>query len=131
MTKRLLLPLALALLGAGCASAPRPFAPVRSVAYQALGSRSYWVLTIGDDRIVFYPVNGNEQRIWPRVLPRLEGETRIWESGAGTDSIRIEARSGPCADRREHVYEDVVTIRMGSEGPELLGCGGRRLRDRS
>jgi uncharacterized membrane protein len=125
MRNALLLPL---LLAAGCAASPRPYAPVRDVAYQALGARTFWVLTIGDDRIVFRPVHGGGERSWPRVLPRTRNGVRTWHSGEGAEGITIEARPGPCADRSERLHEDVVTVRMGDEGPELEGCGGRLIR---
>ncbi len=123
---RILLPL---LLLAGCATHSQPpHAPVRSVSYQAIGSQPFWVLTIGDDRIVFWPVNGNEQRIWPRTLPRTEDGRRIWQSGEGADGITVEARPGPCSSDEERLYEDFVQVRTGDEGATLEGCGGRLVR---
>jgi len=112
------------LLAAGCATAPAPYAPVRNVAYQAIGSRNFWVLTIGDDRIVMH-YGGRPDRIWPRTLPRTEGDRRIWQSGDETDGIRIEARPGPCSSENEDLYADFVTVHLGVE---LDGCGGRLIR---
>jgi uncharacterized membrane protein len=127
---RLLLALPL-LLAAGCATSSTPYAPVRDVAYQAMGTRPFWQVVIGDDRIVFRPVAGNGERSWPRVLPRTVDGVRTWQSGAGADGITITARPGPCADEpregHEVRYEHFVTVRMGEEGPELNGCGGRLL----
>jgi hypothetical protein len=124
--KRLLAALPL-LLAAGCATT-RPYAPVRDVAYQAMGARTFWVLTIGDDRIVFRPVSGDRERSWPRVLPRTVDGVRTWHAGEGADTIIVSARRGPCSSQSEQLYEDVVTVRMGEEGPELEGCGGRMIR---
>ena len=45
----LILPLFLA---AGCETTPRPYAPVDNVRYSAIGENPFWLLTIGDDRIV-------------------------------------------------------------------------------
>ena len=119
------------LLAAGCATASTPYAPVRDVAYQAMGARPFWQLVIGDDAIVFRPVAGGGERRWPRVLPRTVDAVRTWQSGSGADSITITARSGPCADAPEQGdevrYEHFVTVRMGEDGPELNGCGGHIL----
>lgn len=130
---RLLLALPL-LLGAGCTTASTPYAPVRDVAYQAMGSQPFWQLVIGDDAIVFRPVAGGGERRWPRVLPRTVDDVRTWQSGTGADGITITARPGPCADEpregHEVRYEHFVTVRMGADGPELSGCGGRILNGR-
>jgi uncharacterized membrane protein len=125
----LILPLLLA--ATGCATGSTPYAPVRDISYQALGQQPAWHLVIGDDRIVFGPVAGGGDRSWPRVLPRTVDGVRIWQSGAGADQITVTARPGPCADEpqagREVTYEHHVTLRMGEDGPELNGCGGRLL----
>lgn len=128
--RRLLLALPL-LAAAGCTTASTPYAPVRDPVWQAMGSRPFWQVVIGDDAIVFRPVAGGGERRWPRVLPRTVDGVRIWQSGAGADGITITARPGPCADEpregREVAYESHVTVRMGADGPELNGCGGRIL----
>jgi len=121
---RLLLALP-ALLLAACATSPRPYAPVRNVRYQALGAEPFWLLTIGDDRIVLRTSEGGEA-IWPRTMPRMEGETRIWQAGDGVQVIAVEARPGPCETDGEEVYADQVRVRLS--GRELNGCGGRLLR---
>jgi uncharacterized membrane protein len=123
--------LALPLLAAtGCATTT-PYAPVRDVSYQAMGSQPFWQVVIGDDAIVFRPVAGGGERRWPRVLPRTVDGVRTWQSGTGSDSITVTARPGPCADEpregREIRYEHFVVVRTGDEGPELNGCGGRIL----
>jgi uncharacterized membrane protein len=120
----------LALVLTACTTPTVPQAhepPVRSIAYQAVGGRPFWLLTIGDDKIVFWPVSGDQQRIWPRTLPREADGTRMWRSGEGAEAILIEARPGPCSSDDERLFEDFVTIRMGEEGVELNGCGGRLL----
>ena len=126
---RLLLALPL-LFAAGCTTT-QPYAPVRDVAYQAMGSQPFWQVVIGDSAIVFRPVAGGGERRWPRVLPRTVDGVRTWQSGAGAEGITITARPGPCAaeprEGRELRYEHFVTIRMGEDGPELNGCGGRLL----
>ena len=125
---RLLLAVPL-LLAAACTTAP--YAPVRDVAYQAMGQQPFWQLVIGDDAIVFRPVAGGGERRWPRVLPRTIDGVRTWRSGSGAEGVTVTARPGPCASEgrqnREMRYEHVVTVRLGEGGPELTGCGGRLL----
>src|SRR3982750_2485570 len=101
-----------ALILAGCAAQPRPYAPVRGVAYQALGNRQFWVLTIGDDRIFLHD-GAREDRIWPRRLPQVEEDQRIWQSGEGAEAIRIVARSGPCTAANGDLYADFVSVQVG------------------
>jgi uncharacterized membrane protein len=129
---RLLLALPL-LAAAGCATSATPWAPVRDVAYQAMGWTPMWLLAIGDDRIVLSAGEAGD-RSWPRVLPRTLDGVRIWESGSGADRIVITARPGRCSGERAGMasedaydYEHRVTVRVG-EGTELNGCGGRILR---
>lgn len=122
--KRLLSALPVLLLAA-CATSPRPYAPVDNVRYQALGAEPFWYLAIGDDRIVLRTSEGGEA-VWPRTMPRMAGETRIWQSGDGVQVISIEARPGPCETEGEAVYSDHVRVRLS--GRELTGCGGRLLR---
>jgi len=123
--KRLLL-LVPALLLAGCETSSRPYAPVRNVRYQAMGAEPFWLLNIGDDRIVLRSSGQDGEAIWPRTMPRTEGGARIWQSGEGVQAIMIEARPGPCETESDRVYADRVRIRLG--GRELAGCGGRLLR---
>jgi uncharacterized membrane protein len=124
---RLLLALPL-LLAAGCATRSTPYAPVRDVAYQAMGWAPVFFLAIGDDRIVLRDGQGNE-RAWPRVLPRTVGGTRIWQSGAGAEAITVTARREECRGGGR-TYRDRVTVRvpdaqLGGCGGPLLGDGGR------
>jgi uncharacterized membrane protein len=125
---RLLLAL---LLLAGCA-APEPlYSPVRDVAYSAIGADPFWMVTIGDDRIVLtLPTpEGNRARLighsYRRVLPRTVDGVKMWESGDGTAVISVEARPGPCIGSRGARFEDEVRVRLS--GREMYGCGGRRL----
>ncbi len=124
--------LCLALLAAaGCAS-PRAHAPVRDVSYSAIGTDPFWMLTIGDDRIVLTRGSPARDRlrdaVYPRVLPRTVEGVRIWESGEGVAVISIEARPGRCQGPSGIVYEDEVRVRLS--GIELNGCGGRMLAGR-
>ena len=122
--KRLLTALGL-LLAAGCATPPQPYAPVRDVAYQAIGAEPFWVLTIGDDRIVLRSSSLEGERSWPRTLPRTENGVRTWVSGENGAAIIVEARPGPCTSESGRVYADNVRVRAA--GAELVGCGGRLL----
>jgi uncharacterized membrane protein len=120
--RRLLYALPL-LLAAGCETSPEPYAPVQSVRYQAIGAEPFWLLTIGDDRIVLRTASEGE-RAWPRSLPRTdERGMRFWQSGEGDGAILIGVRPGPCTAAGGRVHEDEVRIRLA--GQELIGCGGR------
>ena len=121
--------LAFIFLLAGCAASQAHVPPIRNIDYQAFGSRYPWVLTIGDDKIVAWPFNGDEQRIWPRTQPRIEGDHRIWQSGDAIDGITIIARPGPCVVEERGRFADFVEFRTGEEGVTLEGCGGRRIRN--
>jgi len=123
------LPIVILLLAGGCETARQPYNPVRDVRYSALGEIPFWMVTIGDDRIVLR-VAGEEdsapqEQIWPRTLPRTVDGVRTWESGDGTRVIAIESRPGPCTGSRGRRYEDQVRVRLS--GRELTGCGGRLL----
>ena len=120
---------------AGCASEPRVYSPVGTVRYSALGHDPFWMVTIGDDRIVL--TLGDEggradgaldSFSYPRTLPRTVGDVRTWQSGdGGTAAIGIEARRGPCTGSGGSVYQDRVRVRLS--GRELTGCGGRLLQE--
>ena len=120
------LPALPALALAACATSNTPYAPVDNVRYQAMGAEPFWLLVIGDDRIVLRTSEQGEDSVWPRTLPRTENGTRIWQSGEGVQVIAVEARPGPCETESEQVYADRVRIRLS--GRELNGCGGRLLR---
>jgi uncharacterized membrane protein len=122
---------------AGCAALDRsqPYAPVRDVQYSAIGHDPFWLVAIGDNRIVLTigaeggrADGGLESYAFPRTLPRSEGEYRTWESGDGVSAIIIQARPGPCHGSGALRFEDHVRVRLS--GRELTGCGGRQLPDR-
>lgn len=115
-----------ALLAGACTTSSDPYAPVRNVRYQAMGAEPFWLLAIGDDRIVLRSSDPGGETVWPRTLPRIEGGVRTWQSGEGVAVISIEARPGPCETEGEEVYADTVRVRLS--GRELTGCGGRLLR---
>jgi uncharacterized membrane protein len=121
---RLLLALPL-LVAAGCATGGRPYAPVREVAYQAMGAEPFWMLAIGDDRIVLRSSTFEGERAWPRTLPRTMAGVRTWRSAQGGSAIIVESRPGPCETESEEVYEDNVRVTVGDQS--LTGCGGRLL----
>ncbi|QAY75213.1 hypothetical protein [Sphingosinicella sp. BN140058] len=121
--------LAAATCAGGCAADPPPFAPVANVAYSAVGADPFWMVTIGDHRIVLTlgPAEGGKGLVshdYPRVLPRETETTTFWQSGEGTDVISIEARKESCeaGGRR---FEDQVRVTLS--GRMLQGCGGRLL----
>jgi len=126
---------AVLLLVAGCETYSRPYAPVENVRYTALGHDPFWMVTIGDDRIVLrLGHDGGEEAeeyddiVYPRTLPRTEDGLRTWQSGDGTAVIEIQARPGPCQGSGGRVYEDHVRVRLS--GRELSGCGGRLIDER-
>jgi uncharacterized membrane protein len=119
---RLLLALPL-VLAAGCATSSQPYAPVRDVAYQAMGARPFWMLTIGGDRIVFRISRRDGDLHWERTLPRIRDGARIWETGEGARRMVIEARPGPCTGELDRAYEDEVVVRF-ADGSAYRGCGG-------
>jgi len=122
------LPLGLALL-AGCTNTPQPYAPVRDLRYSAVGEQPFWLLAIGDDRILLRLGEAGGEAIWPRTLPRTVDNVRRWESGEGTNVIAIEARPGPCTGSGGRQFEDNVIVRLS--GRELTGCGGRLIGERN
>jgi uncharacterized membrane protein len=129
MKMRRFLPL---LLLAGCETYDQPYSPVENVHYSAIGQEPFWMVTIGDDRIVLTlapdpgaaPGEMNSHD-FPRTLPRTVDGVRTWESGDGTAVITIEAHPGPCDGSGGRTYEDEVVVRLS--GRELTGCGGRLL----
>lgn len=123
-----------ALVLAGCASpqASGPYDPVRNVQYSAIGHDPFWMVAIGDDRIVLTlgPAGGRadgalESYAYPRTLPRETNGMRRWESGSERGSLVIEAAPGPCDGAGGLAYEDRVTVILPDR--RLSGCGGRPL----
>jgi uncharacterized membrane protein len=129
---------AVLMLAAGCASTPTVYQPVADPTYMAIGRDPFWMIAIGDSRIVLRTgVNPGSQSgaggsdevadvSWPRVLPRNVDGVRTWQSGEGTSVITIEARPGPCEAGRQR-FADHVRARLN--GRELNGCGGRPLNE--
>ncbi len=134
---RRLLPAVLT-LAAGCAPTPTVYQPVADPIYMAIGRDPFWMIAIGDSRIVLRtggdPGSGSgaggsdevADASWPRVLPRTVDGVRIWQSGEGTRVITIEARPGPCDAGRQR-FADHVRVRLS--GREMNGCGGRPLNE--
>jgi uncharacterized membrane protein len=127
----LLLLLLLLLLLAGCAASQAPYSPARDVSYSAIGEDPFWMVTIGDDKIVltFGPGERGSRKLeghtYRRVLPRMVDGVKSWESADGTAVIMVEARREDCTGSRGAVFEDRVRVRLS--GRELHGCGGRRI----
>ncbi|HEY5720851.1 MAG TPA: hypothetical protein VIT45_00875 [Allosphingosinicella sp.] len=127
-------PLLLFLL-AGCAGSQAPYSPARDVRYSALGQDPFWMVTIGDDKIVLAlaPAEGGKGKLtshdYRRVLPRTVDGVKSWESADGTAVILVEARAEPCRGSRGEWFEDRVRVRLS--GRELHGCGGRMLETRT
>ena len=117
---------------AGCAQTSRPYAPVDNVRYSALGQNPFWMVTIGDDRIVLTfgpdpgarpgPLSGH---VYPRTLPRTVDGVTSWTSSDGTAAIGVEAREEPCELTGGGRFRDRVRVRVN--GRELSGCGGPRI----
>ena len=126
-TRFSLLPL---LLLAACATSPRPHAPADNVRYSAIGADPFWMVTIGDDRIVLrLGQEGQQARdiVYPRTLPVTQGGVTRWQSGEGTQVITVEARQMPApCEQAGRSYEDHVRVMLS--GRMLEGCGGRLLR---
>ena len=126
-TRLSLLPL---LLLAACQTSPQPYAPVDNIRYSAMGAAPFWMVTIGDDRIVLrIGQEGREVRDidYPRTLPVTQGNLTRWQSGEGTQVVTVEARrlADSCEQSGRH-YEDHVRVMLS--GRMLEGCGGRLLR---
>lgn len=116
---------------AACAANQRPYAPVENVRYSALGQNPFWMVTIGDDRIVLTMSPDPGARAsqlnsysWPRTLPRTQDGVQRWESSSGTSAITVEAMEGPCEASRAQ-FRDRVRVRLNDR--QLEGCGGPRV----
>ena len=127
---RTTLPLLPLLLLAACETSPRPYAPVDNIRYSAMGADPFWMVTIGDDRIVLrLGQDGQQARdiVYPRTLPVTQGDLTRWQSGDGTQVITVEARRTPApCEQGGRSYADHVRVMLS--GRALDGCGGRLLR---
>ncbi len=119
-----------ALLLAGCASSTHDvYAPVRNVDYSAISHDPFWLVSVGDDKIVLTmgPAGGNADgelitTEFPRVLSKtLSDGARRWESSDGKATITLEARRGRCT-AGGRTYTDRTIVRLN--GREYKGCGG-------
>jgi len=121
--------LCLSLLAA-CQTASQPYAPVDNVRYSAIGADPFWMVTIGDDRIVLRLAQAGQPArdiTYPRTLPVTQGDLTRWQSGDGTQVIAVEARRLTAAcEKSGRLYEDHVRVMLS--GRMLDGCGGRLLR---
>jgi len=133
---RLLLALPAIALAAACATSQRPYAPVQNVRYSAIGHDPFWMVTIGDDRIVLrLGHDGGEEAgeydevIFPRTLPTQDGNVQWWVSNNGTENIRVETRETPtpCEIGRQS-FQHFVRVALGDR--IFNGCGGRLVRPR-
>lgn len=125
-----LLPLALIAL-AGCTNVSKPLNPVDDFHYGAISHDPFWLVAIGDDKIVLTlgPEGGRADgeltsHIFPRVLPQTVDGVRRWQSAQGTQVITVEARPGPCTTGGRS-YEDRTRVFLS--GRVLEGCGGREM----
>jgi uncharacterized membrane protein len=124
-----LLPLLLAL--AGCASGPGVYQPVANPIYSAIGHDPFWMLTIGDDRIVLRQRHGEgaapdryDETVFPRTPVEEDGNVRRWRSAAAARSIVIDVRQTPTpCENGSQSFEDFVRVTIGET--QLDGCGGR------
>jgi uncharacterized membrane protein len=127
------LPLFAPLALAACASTPGVHAPVDMFEYGAISHDPFWLVSIGDDRIVLTrgPAGGRADgelttTEFRRTLPVTNAAgTRRWESGKGTDFISLEAKAGPCTTGGR-TYADKTRVLIS--GQELIGCGGPEVR---
>lgn len=125
-----LLPLALIAL-AGCSIWGQPVNPVRDFQYGAISHDPFWLVSIGDDKIVLTlgPEGGRADGEltsyeYPRVLPKTTEGVRRWQSAEGNQVITVEARPGPCTTGGR-TYADKTRVLLS--GRMMEGCGGREV----
>jgi uncharacterized membrane protein len=126
---RLLLTVPL-LLTAGCGHNLLQGGPPRQPPWRATGQQPVWEVLVQDGVIAFRPAPGGRDRTWRAVRPRVHGDVTIWRTGRGNQGIEIVARRTGCTLPGEGRgtqlrYEQYVTVKLGRDGPEYLGCGGR------
>lgn len=118
------------LLTAGCGHNLLQGGPPRQPPYRATGQQPFWEVLIQGGVIAFRPAPGGGDRTWRAVRPRVRGNVTTWRTGHGNQGIEIVARRTGCTlpgqgRGTEMSYEQSVTVRLGREGPEYIGCGGR------
>lgn len=130
---RFLLPLTLLAL-AGCASTPDVHAPTGNVQYAAISHDPFWLVSIGDDRIVVTmgPEGGRADgelttTEFPRVLPiQMADATLRWEIvEGGATRFRLSASPRECK-AGGRAYRDTTLLVI--EGRSFKGCGGPEVR---
>jgi uncharacterized membrane protein len=117
---------------AGCAATgPNPVDPVGQFHYGAIGHDPFWLVAIGDERIVLTlgPEGGRadgelQSYQYPRALPREENGIRRWEARSGGQTLVITARRAACSNEGRS-YPDTVELRLDRR--VLKGCGGREM----
>lgn len=130
-----LVPLAAIALAGCAATGERPYSPVDNFHYGAISHDPFWLVSIGDDRIVLTmgPTGGRadgelKSFEYPRVLPKVTDGVRRWQSAEGTQVITVEARPGPCMTGGR-TYADKTRILLS--GRMMEGCGGREVTGQS
>lgn len=118
-----LFPAAVAMLLAGCVTAPPPPPPGSGSHYRAVGTEPFWHLTIDPQRMVFTEANAPGVEIaqtTPRVIIGVAGE--IYE----TPRIGVNIVHAQCSDgMSDRIYPDKVQVRVDDRRFE--GCGGEPL----
>ena len=117
---------------AGCSTGGGVHAPVDHVDYNAISHDPFWLVSIGDDRIVLTmgPEGGRADgelvdHQFPRVLPVTAADgTRRWEAQNGAHIVSIEAKPGSCKTGGRS-YAEATHVRFN--GRDMYGCGGREV----
>ena len=89
-----------------------------------MGAEPFWLLVIGDDRIVLRLSDQDGDAVWPRTLPRTENGARIWQSGEGVQVIAVEARPAPARPKASRSMPIVSgsASRAASSMAAAAGC---------
>ena len=125
------------LLATGCANNLLPgglpllgHSPRQDPPYRATGQQPFWEVLIQDGTITFRPAPDGGERRWRAVSPRIRGDVTTWRTGRDNRGIEIVARRTGCTLQgvgrgTQLRYEQYVTVKLGRDGPQYLGCGGR------